>query len=89
MAKDGVYQLVWRLYYDTYTNYVDENFHIEVDDTCKDAALTFDYERIHSFYEINYPEEVSEVLRANMTSSETEVTCPAIIIEIHPRLSND
>ena len=62
--------------------YVDENFHIEVDDTCKDAALTFDYERIHNFYEINYPAEVSEVLPANMTS--VALLIPSTRDSLHP-----
>ena len=81
-AKEGSYDLRLKVYYDGYTNFVLRDFTIVIEDTCKDATLTIGlpaFQTNYKIYDIAMTEHVDPSL---ITSSETTVPCPSLVIEI-------
>ena len=55
---------------------------IEVDDTCKDAALTTLFDPLDNYFDFEFEPSVSVVDPDLVDSSETEVTCPNVVFDI-------
>ena len=82
ITKDGEYYLRVKAYYVGYTNVTPFDFMIEVDDTCKDAALTVFFDPLDNFFDFGFEPSVSVVDPDLVDSSETEVTCPSVVFDI-------
>ena len=55
---------------------------VEVDDTCKDAILTLSFTGLDGWYKIKTLAVDTFIDESQIVSSETEVTCPAIVKEV-------
>ena len=71
-----------KAYYTGYTNYSVRDFTVEVEDTCSSAQLKIDLPEFKDYYKIADPEIIENINPSLIISSETEVICPPLIIEI-------
>ena len=82
ILKEGSYSLRLKAFYFSYTNVFERLFTIDVVDTCKDALLTIDIPPFSTYYKIGTPAIVDSIDPSLILSSETDVTCSVIIIEV-------